>query len=146
MPESLLTRAHADDLPILLELVEEFYVLDRHAFDRDRVAAALGPLLASQEFGVVYLVERDQGYIVLTWGYSLESCGREALVDEIYLRERGQGLGARVMRAVFDHMLRQGVVKMSLETERHNSQARQFYSRQGFIEDDSIWMSRELAE
>ena len=146
MTEPLLTRALADDLPILLELVQEFCALDRHAYDRDRVAAALGPLLASQEFGVVYLIEKDQGYIVLTWGYSLESGGREALVDEIYLRKRGQGLGARVMRAVFDHMLRQGVVKMFLETERHNSQARQFYSRQGFMEDDSIWMSRELTE
>ena len=61
MPESLLTRATADDLPILLELVQEFCALDRHAYDRDRVAVALGPLLASQEFGVVYLIEKDQG-------------------------------------------------------------------------------------
>ena len=41
MPESLLTRATADDLPILLELVQEFCALDRHAYDRDRVAVAL---------------------------------------------------------------------------------------------------------
>ena len=77
MPESLLTRAHADDLPILLELVEEFYVLDRHAFDRDRVAAALGPLLASQEFGVVYLVERDQGYIAVSYTHLTLPTNRE---------------------------------------------------------------------
>ena len=144
MPESLLTRATADDLPMLLELVEEFYVLDRHVFDRDRVAAALGPLLASQEFGVVYLIEKDQGYIVLTWGYSLESGGREALIDEIYLRRRGEGMGSRVMNALFEEMAARGVVKMFLETETHNTRARGFYARNGFTADDSIWMPRDI--
>ena len=107
-----------------------------------RVESALRPLLEHDDFGVVYLVNGDQGYVVITWGYSLESGGREGLVDEIYLRQRGQGIGAWVMQALFEELRGRGVIKMFLETERHNARARTFYARQGFEADDSIWMSR----
>lgn len=30
--------------------------------------------------------EPPLGYAIVTWGYSLESGGREALLDEIYLK------------------------------------------------------------
>ena len=94
---------------------------------------------------MVYLVDNERGYVVITWGYSLESGGREALIDEIYLRRRGEGRGSKVMDALFDDMAARGVVKMFLETETHNHRARRFYARQGFDEDDSIWMSRQIS-
>ena len=106
---------------------------------------ALVPLLEDDAHGVVYLVDNEQGYVVITWGYSLESGGREALIDEIYLRRRGEGLGSKVMDALFDDMAARGVVTMFLETETHNRRARRFYARQGFVEDDSIWMSRQIS-
>ena len=129
----------------MLTLVSEFCVTDQHTFDPDRVTRALVPLLEDDAHGVVYLVDNEQGYVVITWGYSLESGGREALIDEIYLRRRGEGLGSKVMDALFDDMAARGVVKMFLETETHNRRARRFYARQGFVEDDSIWMSRQIS-
>ena len=141
---TLLERALVSDLPLILELVEEFCAIDKHAFDADRVARALLPLLEHDEHGVVFLTDNARGYLVITWGYSLESGGREALVDEIYLRRRGAGIGAKVMSALFADMADRGVVKMFLETETHNARARRFYARQGFEEDDSIWMSRNI--
>ena len=81
---------------------------------------------------------------MITWGYSLESGGREALLDEIYLCQRGLGVGTQVMQALFEDLRGRGIVKMFLETERHNARARTFYARQGFEADDSIWMSRPL--
>jgi GNAT superfamily N-acetyltransferase len=140
----LLERALVSDLPLILELVEEFCAIDHHAFDADRVARALLPLLEHDAHGVVFLTDNAQGYLVITWGYSLESGGREALVDEIYLRRRGAGIGTKVMSALFADMADRGVVKMFLETETHNARARRFYARQGFEEDDSIWMSRNI--
>ena len=129
----------------MLTLVSEFCVTDQHTFDPDRVTRALVPLLEDDAHGVVYLVDNERGYVVITWGYSLESGGREALIDEIYLRRRGEGLGSKVMDALFDDMAARGVVKMFLETETHNHRARRFYARQGFDEDDSIWMSRQIS-
>ena len=142
--EPLLKRAETQHLPLLLTLVEAFCALDQHPYEPARVESALRPLLEHDDFGVVYLVNDDQGYVVITWGYSLESGGREALVDEIYLRQRGRGVGAKVMQALFDDLQGRGIVKMFLETERHNARARTFYARQGFEADDSIWMSRSL--
>jgi len=129
----------------MLTLVSEFCVTDQHTFDPDRVTRALVPLLEDDAHGVVYLADNEQGYVVITWGYSLESGGREALIDEIYLRRRGEGLGSKVMDALFDDMAARGVVTMFLETETHNRRARRFYARQGFVEDDSIWMSRQIS-
>jgi len=142
--EPLLKRAETQHLPLLLTLVEAFCALDQHPYEPARVESALRPLLEHDDFGVVYLVNDDQGYVVITWGYSLESGGREGLVDEIYLRQRGQGVGAQVMQALFEDLRGRGIVKMFLETERHNARARTFYARQGFEADDSIWMSRPL--
>ena len=141
----VLQRARIEHLPLMLTLVSEFCVTDQHTFDSDRVTRALVPLLKDDAHGVVYLADNEQGYVVITWGYSLESGGREALIDEIYLRRRGQGLGSKVMDALFDDMAARGVVKMFLETETHNRRARRFYARQGFVEDDSIWMSRQIS-
>lgn len=142
--EPLLKRAEIQHLPLLLTLVEAFCALDQHPCEPARVESALRPLLEHDDFGVLYLVNDDKGYVVITWGYSLESCGREGLVDEIYLRQRGQGVGTQVMQALFEDLRRRGIVKMFLETERHNARPRTFYARQGFEADDSIWMSRPL--
>jgi len=141
----VLQRARMEHLPLMLTLVSEFCVTDQHTFDPDRVTRALVPLLEDDAHGVVYLVDNEQGYVVITWGYSLESGGREALIDEIYLRRRGEGRGGKVMDALFDDMAARGVVKMFLETETHNRRARRFYARHGFDEDDSIWMSRQIS-
>lgn len=141
---ALLHRARVEHLPLILELVAEFCVTDHHVFDADRVVRAVLPLLEHDDYGVVYLIDNDQGYSVITWGYSLESGGREALIDEIYLRRRGEGIGSTAMDALFAEMATQGVVKMFLETETHNARARRFYARKGFTADDSIWMSRDI--
>ena len=142
--EPLLKRADIQHLPLLLTLVEAFCALDQHPYEPARIESALRPLLEHDDFGVVYLVNDDQGYVVITWGYSLESGGREALVDEIYLCQRGLGVGTQVMQALFEDLRGRSIVKMFLETERHNARARTFYARQGFEADDSIWMSRSL--
>ena len=60
-------RACVDDLPSLIPLIRDFYDLDRHPYDEPRVAGALGPLLANDDFGQVWVVEtagRLLGYAV----------------------------------------------------------------------------------
>lgn len=122
------------------EMVREFYVIDGHAYDATVVAGAFAPLLASDEYGVVWLF--DSGYAVVTWGYSIESGGRHALLDELYVRNRGGGVGGAVIEAVYADCRQRGMGRMMLETERHNDRARRFYTRHGFEADDSTWFSR----
>ncbi|TXS90876.1 GNAT family N-acetyltransferase [Parahaliea maris] len=143
----MLTRATIDDLPQLLELIREFCAIDGHTFDEQRLESCLPDLLHTDDYGLVWLIgEPFVGYAVITWGYSLESGGREALIDEIYLRSRGQGLGSRAIEAILDDCRSRGVQMVFLETETRNTRARSFYTRAGFTADDSIWMSRSLSD
>ncbi|WP_434447307.1 GNAT family N-acetyltransferase [Lentzea sp. E54] len=139
---SVLRRATRDDLPLLHELIQEFYAVDGHHYDRVVVENALLPLLTDDLFGEVLLF--DSGYAVVTWGYSLESGGRHALLDELYVRERGRGVGSRVIEELCGRCAARGVDRVILETERHNDNARRFYSRHRFVAEESIWFSRRL--
>jgi GNAT superfamily N-acetyltransferase len=141
----MIRRGGLDDLDLLASLSAEFNEVDGHAHDDARVRVALTPLLRDDDLGIVYLFgEPPNGYAVVTWGYSIESGGRDALLDEIFLRPRGQGLGGAAFEEVLNDLCQRGLTRMFLETERPNTKVRTFYTRHGFKEDDSIWMSREL--
>lgn len=145
--DSLLTRATPEDLPGLMILIREFCAIDGHEFDEQRIMDSLPPLLAGDDFGVVWRIgDPVEGYAVITWGYSLESGGREALIDEIYVRSRNQGLGTRALGAILGDCRARGCKIVFLETEARNARVRRLYRRLGFVEDDSVWMSLSLAE
>lgn len=142
-PEVVL--AGSQDFDVLVALIREFYAVDGHVYDPARVRASLPALLESDRYGAVWKVgDPAVGYVIMTWGYSLESGGREALVDEFYLRERGRGLGTAVMQQVLEDCRGRGFTRVFLETERANTRVRGFYQRLGFEEDDSVWMSQWL--
>ena len=133
----------------LLPLVEDFYRVDGHQFDRDFVLAGLRPLLESDRHGFVLVAggvaDSDlDGYLVITWGYSLESGGRDALVDEFYVSRQGQGVGGRLLDSALGMLAERGIRKVFLETERDNARVRSMYQRHGFVEQDSVWMSTDL--
>ena len=140
-------RATSADLDQLLPLVRAFYVIDHHEFDESVVRSALIPLLSDDAFGQVWVTDDGElgGYVVVTWGYSLESGGRECLVDEIYVERRSNGAGARLLEAALEGAKAAGARAVFLETEAHNERVRSFYSRCGFEIEDSVWMSRFLS-
>lgn len=140
-------RAGPEDLPDLLPLAADYCVADQHDFDEDRVCSAFGPLLADDRFGVVLVVDDGgtlAGYAVVTWGYSIESGGVESLLDEIYVADRGQGLGSQLVEACITAARDHGARTMFLETEAHNARVRRLYQRHGFMTEDSVWMGRGL--
>lgn len=143
----MIRLATSDDLDAVTALVAEFCEVDDHEFDADRVQRALRPLLAGDAFGVVWLVvgaNAPVGYAVVTWGYAIESGGRDALLDEIYVRDRGRGAGGELLETMLADCRRRGMSQMFLETEAHNERVRGFYARHGFAVDPSVWMSRRL--
>ena len=84
------------------------------------------------------------GYAVVTWGWSLEAGGREALLDELYVRDRNQGAGALLLEAAAVGSSAAGAARLFLETEAANEAVRRFYARHGFAAEDSVWMQRPL--
>jgi GNAT superfamily N-acetyltransferase len=145
---SAIRRARPGDTDVVLRLARGFNAIDGHDHDDDRVARALAPLLVDDEHGQVWLIRgpgaEPAGYAVLCWGYSLESGGREAILDEIYVRERGLGLGSAAMPELLAACRAAGVLRLFLETEAPNDAARRFYARHGFQVEQSIWMTHDL--
>jgi len=142
--------ATPDDLPVLLELVAEYCVADDHVFDEQTVRAGLEPLLIDDTYGVIWVIDPDplhrsaDGYVVVTWGWSIEIGGLDVVLDEFYIRSRKQGKGGDALRVVEAECRRRGVKRILLETELANQGARRLYERHGYGADDSIWMSKEL--
>ena len=144
---ALVRRADPADLDALLPLVAEFCAIDGHEFAPARVGSALRPLLADDGLGQVWVLADDGGlggYAVVTWGWSLEAGGREALLDELYVRERNQGAGALLLEAAAVGSRAAGASRLFLETESANAAVRRFYARHGFAAEDSVWMQRPL--
>ncbi|MGE0726976.1 MAG: N-acetyltransferase family protein [Acidimicrobiia bacterium] len=142
-------RATPADLDELLELVEAFYEIDNHVFNQEHVCAALQPLLESDEHGQVWVLQDRAtaacgGYAVITWSWSLESGGRDAILDEIYVRAREHGAGTRSLHHASSAAAEAGARVLYLETEASNERVRRFYARNGFQVDDSVWMSTDL--
>lgn len=147
IPEIAVRRAHSGDRHSLEALVRRFYVVDGHPYDAVTVERALGPLLEGDAHGQVWVLDDGGvliGYAVVTWSWSLESGGRDCMLDEIYVDRRSGGLGARLLEAVMGAAREAGAASMFLETEAANDGARRFYARHGFAAEDSIWMGRAL--
>ena len=139
-------RATPADLPRLLELVAEFCEHEGCPRPEAHTRGALEPLLADERLGhvLVPILEGDDdpaGYAILTWGWGLESGGREGLLDELYVRHRGRGTGAVLLDAVVADARAAGCRTLFLETEAPNERQRGFYRRHGFEPQDSVWMS-----
>jgi GNAT superfamily N-acetyltransferase len=147
---TVVRRAVPDDLTVLLDLVAEYCDADDHVFDRQVAQRGLEPLLADDTYGTIWLIDPTtdpggaDGYIVVTWGWSIEIGGLDVVLDEFYVRSRGQGKGSDALGVVEAACRRRGVKRIFLETEVANSAARRLYERHGYVADSSIWMSKEL--
>ena len=133
-----------DDVAELISFVAEYCEIEGRAFDHDSTRRALVPLLTDDRHGSVWIIEFGgvpSGYACVTWGYSLEAGGPEALFDELYVRRRSVGIGTTGMALVLDEVRRLGFTRVFLETEAQNSRGRRIYERLGFVTEDSVWMS-----
>lgn len=136
-------KAGPGDLDTLLELCRRYCQVDDHVFEAETARSGFAPLLESDEHGVVWVVERSGrmvGYAVVTWSWSIESGGRDALLDEVYVEPSGEGLGSVLVAQVMEDCRRRGLPRIFLETERANHDARRFYQKLGFAAEDSVWM------
>ena len=148
--EPILRPGGEADVGVLLALVEEYYAYDHLRFDAGVARRALERLLRDPSLGRVWLIcdgEAAAGYIVLTLGYGLEYGGRDAFVDELFLREpyRGRGWGRRAVERAMEAARETGVRAVHLEVTRGNAAVQAFYRRFGFEDHDRYLMTKWLS-
>lgn len=141
---------HPGDAERLMPLIRAFYEVDRHQFDEARIRPALVELLIEPRYGRTWFIEADGvvvGYMLLTYGFALESGGRDALIDEFYIQDafRGRGIGREAVEFLRQHCRDEEITMLYLEVENHNTDAFAFYQHVGFKADDSTFMSMDVS-
>ena len=139
--------ADISDTEILVELSREFCDVDGHPFDECAIRKALGKILNDDSLGRVWLIQHEgeaKGYIVLTFGYSLEYRGRDAFIDEFYIREsdRRQGIGKKTIQFIEKVCPSLEIKAVHLEVERKNIAAQSFYRQIGFKDKERYLMTK----
>ena len=137
------------DEELVLELMREFYAIERLTYIEDAARAALRQILESHSHGLVTLMHAGEalaGYVVLTFGFSLEFHGRDALVDELYVREpyRGRGAGTLTLAFVEELCRTEGIRALHLEADRGNERAQRLYERAGYRDHHRFLLTKWL--
>ncbi|UFP92917.1 GNAT family N-acetyltransferase [Gloeobacter morelensis] len=134
---------------MLLTLVEEFCIADQHPFDATAIETALIELLTNPVMGSVWLISNDQhilGYALLTLGFSLEYRGKDAFVDELYIRPayRRQGIGTKTLKFLETFCRNLGVRALHLEVEKGNHEAQTLYRKAGYEDQGRILLNKRI--
>lgn len=144
-----LRLARPEDLDRLMALVTAFHVEARIEQDADKTRNALVPLLEGIPHGCVYLIGPGRaplGYIILTFGWSVEFGGMDGFVDEIYIRPavRGRGIATEVLLDLPKALAGAGLTALHLEVDRTNEAAQKLYLRTGFRPRDKYMLMSKV--
>jgi len=139
--------AEVADLDILIQLIKQFCEVDNHPFDDSSIRIALSNLLQDKSLGRVWLIQQAKkaiGYIVLTFGYSLEYRGRDAFIDEFYIQEsyRRQGIGTKSLQFIESVCPELKIQALHLEVEQENLAAQSLYRKSGFKNQERHLMTK----
>ena len=148
---AVITLAIPEHLDRLVALVAAFHAEEGIDMTDEARRAGLAPLLDGIPHGTAYLIGPPRapiGYVVITFGWSVEFGGLDAIIDEIYVRPgiRGRGIASETLIALPRALATGGVKAMHLEVDRANENAIKLYRRAGFApREKSMFMSKPLS-
>jgi GNAT superfamily N-acetyltransferase len=124
------------DLDVLVSFMQQFYALDQYPFDELIARSALTMLIEESSLGRLWIISNEEaiGYIAVTFGYSLEFHGRDAMIDELFLAapHRHQGIGTKTLQFVAQQCRHLGIHALHLEVEHTNEAGLRLYRHLGF--------------
>ncbi|WP_353472137.1 GNAT family N-acetyltransferase [Salipiger sp. H15] len=139
--------ADAEDLERLLPMVTSFQAERQHEPDEAQLTAALTPLLAGAPQGAVWLIgprKAPVGYVVVSFGWSLESGGMTGTIDQIYVRPavRSRGMGSEALFQLTQALRQGGVTALQMEVSREDETLRRFCRRARLQDRDGAVLMR----
>ena len=141
--------AQLADIDTLTPFIRELYGQDHIVFALPRVRHALSRLIDDPLFGRAWVIEHESdpvGYLLVTFGYSVEFGGRDAFVDELFVHasHRGRGIGSQALRVAEECCRELGIGALHLEVERDNAAAQRLYRAKGFVDHERYLMTRRI--
>ena len=144
-------KASLNDVDQLVAMMTEFYAESSYPVNQRRAAETFAAVLSDDRLGNAWLIQADShdvGYAVVTFCYSLEYGGLNAVLDDFFVRPafRGLGLGSAALEEIRAFCASRGIRAIHLETGRENHSALTLYHRVGFIETKQLHMTLKLAD
>ncbi|MBN9889080.1 GNAT family N-acetyltransferase [Salipiger abyssi] len=142
--------AGSEDIDRLMPLVSAFHAEESYGTDEAHIRAALAPILDGLPHGAIWLIgprKAPVGYILVSFGWSLEFGGLDAVLDEIFIRPavRGRGMGGEALHQLVTGLRDAGVKAVHLEADRTDEPLQRFYGRNRFqLREGYALMSRVL--
>jgi GNAT superfamily N-acetyltransferase len=134
-------KTTVNDIPLLVNLMDEFYSEAGYELNRPDAANAFASILANKSLGHIWLIEYETqvaGYVVLTLKYAMEYGGLMACLDDLYVKKpfRNMGLATSALADVRDFCKSIQVRAISVEVGKDNDPAQVVYKRTGFVNTD----------
>ena len=131
----LLHLANSDDLARLLPMVAAFHGEVGIESTPEKREGAVTPLLEGSPLGAIWMIGPKMapvGYVCVSFGWSIELGGMDAMIDELWIREkvRGRGMGTEALEALKRALGAAGVTALHLEGV--GAEATRLYERSGF--------------
>jgi ribosomal protein S18 acetylase RimI-like enzyme len=131
--------ANSETIPNVLEMMEDFYSLDDYPFDNEKNEKNLKVFISNPELGRLWLIKFENqivGYICLTFGFSFEFGGRDAFIDEFFIKAefRNMGIGQQTMDFIENESKELEVKSIHLEVEKHNKTGNKLYLNKGYVD------------
>lgn len=133
--------ATPSDIPILVDLMHDFYAESSFPLDREWAARAFADLMADPSRGTAWIIEQDGmplGHVVLSVRFAMEFGGLSAYIDDIFVRpeHRRKGAASAGLEALVAECRRRGCRSIHVEVAPDNHAAIALYRRFGLAPGD----------
>ena len=132
-------RATTADIPLLVDLMSEFYAEAGYSLNPAHAGAAFAALVADERLGCVWIIQaehQDVGHLVLTLRYAMEYGGLIACLDDLFVKRdwRNRGLGTKALFEARSFCENVGIRALTVEVGPDNAAAQAIYRRVGFAD------------
>jgi len=142
-------KATDSDIPLLVDLMDDFYSEAGYKLNRDDAANAFNALINNKRLGQVWLIELESsvaGYLVLTYKFAMEYGGNMACLDDLFVKKefRNRGLSTSALEELREFCKNNQIRAITVEVGKDNKPALIVYKRTGFENVDRLLLALAL--
>ena len=143
------TIASENDIDLILDMMSEFYKHEQIKYNKEILRTAVIDIIQNPAFGKIWLISSDLeivGYFALTFIFSMEYDGRNALLDEFFIKDsfRAKGIGKETLKFIEQQCKLNDIHAVHLQVNNFNPSAKKLYELFGFEVVDRIFMKKNL--
>ncbi|GAA0732073.1 hypothetical protein GCM10009430_44910 [Aquimarina litoralis] len=143
------TNYKDNDKTEVLEMMTSFNKMEGYEFDPIGREKNLLEFTSNESLGRLYVIKLQQqtiGYLVLAFGFSFEYKGRDAFIDEFYIKPayRNKGIGGSTLDFIASESKKLGIQALHLEVEPHNVHANKLYLSKGYRSNNRKLMTKTI--